>query len=221
MSDKIRIGIAEDHKMFSKTLTDFLNNENDIQVLFNAENGAQLLDQLEINPVDIILLDLDMPIMDGREALHIIRKKFDKELKIIILSWHDEELTIRKYMKAGANAYLVKDDDPNALIEGIREVYESGVYFHDKVSPQLVEELMNDDDLVFKAIKDDPLSKTEIEVLKLLCQGKTSEEIAQLWNRSTKTINNHRFRISKKLDIHNHMLLMEYAIIHGIHEPNV
>lgn len=215
----INIAIAEDHEIFAKLMAESLEEEPQFHVKINAQNGQELLDRMANEEIDVIILDLDMPILDGRDALTIIRKKFNEDIKIIILSMHYEELYIRKYLKSGANAYLGKGCHYETLVECIEEVHQSGIFFHDKVSPKLIEELLNDESTTFRVLKGEPLSKTEIQVLKLLCKGLSSLKIAELLGRSSRTIDNHRYRMMKKLGIHNSMELMEYAIVHKYHEP--
>lgn len=217
----INIAIAEDHEIFANLMAESLAEESQFDVVINAQNGQDLLDRMNDVKVDVVILDLDMPIMDGRDALAHIRKKFDDNVKIIILSMHYEEPYIRKYLQSGANSYLGKGCHYETLVECIEEVYHSGIYFHDKVSPELIEELLNDESTSFKVLKGEPLSKTEIQVLKLLCQGMSSGKIAETLQRSSRTIDNHRYRMMKKLGIHNSMELMEYAIVHKHHEPNL
>lgn len=218
----INIAIAEDHEIFANLMAESLEEEPQFHVQINSQNGQELLDKLEHEKkIDVIILDLDMPILDGRDALTLIRKKFHKDIKIIILSMHYEELYIKKYLKSGANAYLGKGCHYETLVECIEEVHQSGIFFHDKVSPKLVEDLLDDESTIFKVLKGESLSKAEIEVLKLLCKGHSSARIASILGRSSRTIDNHRYRMMKKLGIHNSMELMEYAIIHKHHEPNI
>ena len=164
--------------------------------------------------VDVILLDLDMPVMDGREALHIIRKRFKKEIKIIILSLHYSEEHVRKYMGAGADCYLSKESDHKTLVDAIKGVHEKGYFFYDKVSPKLVSELMNNV-AHSGAVDGDPLSKREIEVIKMICHGLTSQEIAKRLRLSIRTVENHRHRISKKIKARNTADIIVHAIKNG------
>ena len=221
MQQKIKIAIAEDHKLLADSMTQILNTTDDIQVEYNCYNGQELLTALEEKIVDVILLDLDMPILDGREALNIIRKKYGKKIKIIILSMHYTDSHVYKYMKVGANSYLPKNCDFDILSAAVREVYESGVYFHDKVSVELMQKLMDDESTTFKVIPGEPLSKSEIQIVKLLCDGMDCRQISKYLCRSHRTIENHKYRLMKKLNIHSSFELMEYAIVQGIHQPNV
>lgn len=220
MSAQIKIAIAEDHDLLRNLLIEHLDEEDKFAVEIGVGNGRDLLDGLDEKPVDIILLDLDMPVMDGREALHIIRKKYGRLPKVIILSMHYNDLSIRKYLKSGANAYLPKGCNFDVLVECIQEVFENGVFFYDKVSPELMAEILLDASLPFRAVQGDHLTNMELTVLKLLCEGYTSDEIAEKVSRSPRTIECHRYRISQKTGIKNHMKLMEYAIINGIHSLN-
>jgi DNA-binding NarL/FixJ family response regulator len=201
-------------------MAESLGSEDQFEVKIQAQNGQELIDQMSRQPIDVIILDLDMPILDGQDTLKLVRKRFDSDIKVIILSMHYEENYIRKYLKSGANSYLGKGCQYETLVECIEEVYSSGIFFHDKVSPKLVEELLNDESTTFRVLEGEALSRAEIQVLKLLCKGYSSSKISELLGRSSRTIDNHRYRMMKKLGLHNSMELMKYAIVHKYHEPS-
>ena len=201
--------------MFRETVTKMLNTVHGIKIVLEAANGLELLDGLKTNKIDVILLDLEMPHMDGREALHIIRKKYNEDLKIIILSSHYDDLYIRKYMLSGANAYLSKGTGFDTLVKAIRSVYKEGHFFHDKLSPELVAEIMSETKNTYPVLEGEPLTEREIEVVKLLCKGLSSIEVGLQLNLSHRTIENHRHRILTKIGGHNGMAIMEYAIKKG------
>lgn len=217
----IRIAIADDHNMFRDILAKRLNLETMFEVVIVAPNGQFLLAAMEQIDCDIVLLDMNMPVKNGKETLHSIRKKYGESPKIIVLSMFDEQLIIKKCIKSGANSFMSKGCNYNELVICILQTYKYGVYFTESVTPELINELRSDKIIAFKAVEGEPLTKTEIKVIQMLCKGYRSEDIAREWSRSKKTIENHRFRISQKLNIDNHMLLMEYAIIHGIHDPEI
>lgn len=217
----IRIAIADDHNMFRDILAKRLNLEDIFEVVIVAPNGHDLLETMEKIDCDIILLDMNMPVKNGKETIHSIRKKYGELPRIIVLSMFDEKLIIKKCIKSGANSFMSKGCDYTELVRCIMDTYKDGGYFTEAITPELVNELKSDERITFKAAEGEPLTKTEIKVIQMLCKGYRSEDIAREWSRSKKTIENHRFRISQKLNIDNQMLLMEYAIIHGIHDPEI
>ena len=217
MNQTIKIALTEDHRGLRQTLAKMLNDEEGIEVIFEANNGRELLDNLEKEMVDVVILDLEMPVMDGREALHIIRKKYDDKIKIIIFSSHYGEGYIRKFMLAGANAYLAKEVEYFTLVTAIKSVHEVGHFFHDKLSPELVAEIMSEKKNTYPVLEGELLSDREIQVVKLLCKGLSNLEIGEKLDLSYRTIENHRHRILKKIGGHNSMAIMEYAVKKGYH----
>ncbi len=215
MNQTIKIAYTEDHCMFRQTMVKSLNAEDGIEVVFEANNGLELLENLKSKKVDVILLDLDMPVMDGREALHTIRKKYSDTVKIIILSLHYNEGYIRKYMLAGANAYLSKEVEYDILVAAITSVHQTGHFFHNEVSPELVAELKSETKNTYPVLEGEPLTEREIEIVKLLCEGLSNLEVSLRLNLSHRTIENHRYRILRKIGGHNGMSIMEYAVRKG------
>lgn len=221
MSNKIKIAIADDHSIFCETLKNMLSNEPDFQIKFTALNGKQLLEGIEKNNIDVVILDLDMPILDGREALHIIRKKYGKGIKVIILSMHYSIHHIERYLRSGANSYLSKSTNYAILTEAIRSVHETGIYFNEDLTSDLLESIQEISKHIYPVLEGDPLSETEIVVLKLICKELSSSEIAEELKRSPRTIENHRSRIMKKIGAKNSLGIMEYAIKNGFHSMHL
>ena len=222
MPKPIRIAIAEDHKgLLEAFASAIVMADPNINVVIQATDGEKLIEQMKKTEVDVILLDLRMPNMDGQDALHIIRKKFSQNIKIVIYSTFDDKNTIKKYLAKGANSFITKSTDLSNVLEGIREVHKIGTHCNELVTPELLEEIEKESAKQNVAVRGDHLTESEIVVFKLMCKGLSSEEIAKQLNRSEKTIGNHRYSISKKVGTSNHMLLMEYAIMNGIHKPGV
>ncbi len=217
-AERINIAIVDDHEVFTSALKYVLNDEEEIDVVFTANNGKIFLEKIEKNTVDVILLDLDMPVMDGRQALHILRKKYLELHKVIILSLHYSTEHVRKYMRAGANAYLAKDCTQDTLVEAIKSVHEKGYFFHGEVSPELLSELVDSKPNSSLALTGDPLSKREVQVIQFLCKGMTSPEIAKKLQLSIRTVENHRHRIAKKIKAKNTADIVVYAIKHGYYD---
>ncbi|MGZ3862789.1 MAG: response regulator [Bacteroidia bacterium] len=203
MSEKIKMIIADDHTLFRKGIISLLDENNKVQVTGEASNGKDLLNLLKTEEPDIILLDLDMPVMDGKKALIEIRKKF-LNVKIIIISIHfDYELTI-DLMKKGANACLPKECEPEILFEAINSVLMGNYYY----SYCKETEIPNSSPYFDKTC----LSERELEITKLICEGKANKDIAGILNISVNTVDFHKKNIYKKTNQRNSACLTSFAI---------
>lgn len=216
MGNTIRIALADDHKMFLQTLANMLNGEEDMEVVITAANGKELLSQMKTTDVDIVLLDLDMPILDGRAAFPILKQYFSKA-KIIILSFHDSLVHMRKFLSEGANAYILKGSDFSVLLSAIRKVNKEGYFFCDRVSKELLDKWNEDKLKRTGVINKDPLTDREKEIVRLICAGKSNGEMSLELNLSQRTVENHRMRISKKIGSKSTAHIFEYAVKNGVY----
>lgn len=213
----IKIAIVDDQVLFLKGLRLLINTFSDIEILFEANNGEELLQSLRQQQPDVILCDLRMPVMDGLEATEHVRAQYP-EVKIILLTMYDDERLINQVMKKGAHGYLLKNEEPQALKKAIQTVVEKGFYFNDYVSKALLNGLQKnqahtrpwEDSLHIQ------LSKRELEVLHLICQEHTSAEIAAKLFISTRTVENHRKSLLAKTDVKNTAGLVIFAIRNNI-----
>jgi two-component system, NarL family, response regulator DegU len=213
---KIRIALVDDHKLFRNGLFAILSQVADFQVVFEATNGREFLNHPQINEIDVVLLDIKMPELDGIATTKILREK-NQDLKVIILSMHDEDQFIMHLMEIGANGYLLKDSDIDEVITAIKKVNDSGIYFSDIVSRVMLKKMA-------KGPKSSPrffnyktdISDREIEVLKHICDGKTASEIAEHLFISPRTVDGHRLRIMEKLGVNNTAKLVAFAIKNNI-----
>jgi len=213
----IRVAIAEDHTVFRELLSESLNRKKDIEVTIGAANGSDLIAQMRKNMPDIVLLDLHMPVMDGPTALEIIRLEFPK-VRVIILSLRYSDIHVRKYMKLGARGYLCKDVEFEKVVMAIRDVDSMGYYFYDKVSPDLIAELVEDNTISPESDGRPPeeLTTREIEIIRQLFEQYTNQEIAENLNISVRTVHNHRINITRKTGSKNVVGVLLYAIKHGL-----
>ena len=216
MSQTIRIAIAEDHQLMRQGIVSLLSEEEDFGIVFDVGDGAQLLEQLKTKPVDIILLDLDMPIVNGQQALKIITEIYPETHAIIISMFYSDEF-ITECMTIGARGFLPKNSDIEIVVDAIRAVFEQGYYFDDKISLELLNQLVSGKNVEPK-FTDEVLSEKEIEVLKLICEGKTSKEISDILNKSIRTIEHTRVRISEKSNSKNTAGLVIYAIKNQVYK---
>lgn len=215
MGKRIKVGIAEDHDLVRQGMVALLEDEPKLEVVFDVSNGAELLEVLELKKVDIVLLDLNMPVVDGHEALHSINLKYP-EVKVIIVSMHFEKDFITQTITNGARGFLPKNCDFEKVVEAIEAVHANGFHFDENVSQALVFELLN---RKTKPAEDsNVLTDREIEVIELVCQGNKNKEIAERLFLSTRTIEGHRQRISEKTNTRNVAELVIFAIEKGIYE---
>ncbi|KPM47752.1 response regulator transcription factor [Jiulongibacter sediminis] len=212
--NKIKLAVVDDHNLFRAGLVQILNQSDDLEVVLEATDGREFLTKLSSTEIDVILLDVDMPDLNGIEVTEKLRKDGQQDPKIIILSMHDEDQFILHLLEIGANGYLLKDTDPDELEEAIKKVYEKGIYFTDFVSRVMLNKATiktRQRSGKFFNYKTD-LSERELEVLGLICEGFTTAEIADKVCLSPRTVDGHRTRIMEKLGVHNTASLVAFAI---------
>lgn len=203
----ISIAIADDHKMFAKGIESLLEEEEDFVIKGLFPNGLELIEFLEDNIVDVVLTDMNMPKMDGTGVIEAV-KKMGKDNKVIVLSMYDDKELYEKCIKLGADAYVLKGSDPDELIYTIREVHE-GNYI------QGFEKLMfqQDDGKYPDHFKERfKLSRRELEILRLIKDGKLNKEIAEILCLSQHTVESHRKKIHQKLGVSSAVELVKKAI---------
>ncbi|MDX2362368.1 MAG: response regulator transcription factor [Crocinitomicaceae bacterium] len=211
MSKKIHIAIAEDHTMFRETLSNYLIEHGRFRMVIQASNGQDLLEQLKKKTVDIILLDLDMPIMDGRETLKILHVDHP-QIGVIILSMHLSKGHVYKYISGGADAYLCKDGDPEMLINAIQSVYKQGIHIDENFTYEMLKEIVDEKFNPPQVVINDPLTAREQEILKLVCEELQNCEIGEKLGISPRTVENHRRTIKVKTGARNMIGLLRYAV---------
>ena len=202
----IKIAIADDHKMLAQGVANLLEEDKEFEVAGVFFSGAELLEFLNIRRVDLVITDMNMPGMDGVALIQNLKKRKIKS-KIIVLSMYDDEKIFKKCQQQGVDAYVLKDADPDELIYTIKEVMENR---HIMSFQRVLTQMDNDqyDDAYKLKFK---LSKREIDVLKLLIQGKTNREIADILFLSVFTIETHRKHLYQKLSVSNSIELLNKA----------
>ena len=215
--DTIRYAIADDHQLFRKGLRLVLADDSALNCVGEAETGLQLLNLLEKEKVDVVLLDIKMPEMDGTEATKQIRAK-GYDTKILILTMHDDESFIVHLMEAGANGFLLKNTDPDEVKTAIYAVTENGYYFNDRVSSVMLQTLVNKNNVKTSFKKSIDLNDKEKEVLKLICKEHTAAEIADKIFLSPRTVEGIRSSLLEKIGVRNSAGLVVYALKNGIFE---
>lgn len=203
----IKILVVDDHKLFRDGVMALLSRNEDFEVLDGVSNGKELLARLAAGMIpDIVLLDITMPEMDGFEVLEIAKRKFS-DIRFIAISMHDEGQYIIKSIRSGAYGYLLKNADEEELTKAIYEVSSGKKYFNQHVSDIMI------NNMVVEGPEPRKLSERELEVLKLVSEGKTTKEIAEELIVSTRTIETHRVNMMKKLDVQNSAELIRKALV--------
>ncbi len=211
----INIAITDDHKLFRRGMNRMLADFDQMEVVFEAGNGVELLAELEKTKADLVLLDLQMPEMDGIETTPLLRERYP-DLKIIILSMHDDDQMIAHLMELGAHGYLLKDAEPEEVEMAIRTTLLNGFYFNDRVSKAMLSSMVQKQKVKPTFSHQTELSEREIEVLKLICQELTSQEIADQLFISKRTVEGHRNRLLEKIGAKNTAGLVVYAAQNGM-----
>ncbi|HEY6978250.1 MAG TPA: response regulator transcription factor [Chitinophagaceae bacterium] len=211
----IRIAIADDHKIYREGLKLCLSSDKNLKIISETENGADLLKAIEHHLPDIIIMDLNMPVMDGMEATKIIRKKYE-HVKILVVTMYDSEKFVIYLMENGANGYLLKNAEPAEIIKAIYTVHENGYYFNDLVNKILLKSLVTKHDLKLSFNKNIKLTEREQQALKLICEEKTTEEIAQILSLSSRVIEGIRERLIEKVGVRNTAGLVMFAVKNGL-----
>jgi two-component system NarL family response regulator len=205
----LRIIIADDHPFFVEGLKVVLEEIEGLRVLDTAANGRQLLDRLRQSPADMILLDLNMPQMDGIEVLKILKNEFP-QVKVIVLTNYDHPDLLKEVETWGAKGYLLKDTSSGVLKTAIERVASGKTWFAHK-TPEIPDSHYIDD-----FMKKYQLTRREAEIIKMIATGLTSKEIGKQLFISEFTINAHRRNICRKLDIHTPVGLLNFAKEQGL-----
>jgi len=194
MKGSIRIALAEDHLIVRQGFISLLNRIEDFKIVYDVNNGKELLDAMREERPDVVLMDIDMPVMGGRQALEIIKFKYP-EVKVIMLSVHFEDSYIIEFIKNGASAFLPKAISFAKLREAIFTVNKNGHYYDEEVSQVLAQEVIRSRS---KHPDKHKLTKREVDVLNLIKQNKTNAEIAHILSISTRTAEWHRSNLMEK-----------------------
>lgn len=221
MTQPIRIAIIDDEQLITEGIRLLLSAEESIKVCFTAVNGHSFLEALhELNPEEfphIALIDIQMQPMNGFELVEILRKEFP-ELKLMILSSHYKSSILGYMIKLGISAFLPKNSDRQSFIKAIRQVHTNGVFFNTTDHEMLLSYMNNPPrKKTLFSLDDDDLSEREREVVKLICEQCTNQEIAEKLNISQRTVESHRQRILEKTGSKNSVGIVIYAVINNIY----
>jgi DNA-binding NarL/FixJ family response regulator len=213
--DNIRVLVVDDHPIVREGICALLAVVGDIKVIGEAANGAEALDMVRELQPDVVLMDIAMPVMGGLEATRRICREFQRT-KVLILTQYDDKEYVFPVIEAGASGFISKAAASSELILGIRSVYHGDSYLSPPVAKLLMEGYRQG---VGSRVSNDPydqLTDRERDVLKLIAEGYTTQEIADILVLSRKTVEGHKTNLMTKLDIHNRTALIKYALRKGI-----
>ena len=210
----ISIILVDDHVIMRDGLRNLLKEENDLEVVGEADNGRDAVKIILEKKPDIVIMDIAMHEMNGIEATRQIKKE-NPNIKIIALSMHSERQIVVGIFRAGASGYLLKDSTSTELIEALRTVYRGRNYISQKISDVVLQEI-SDIKKDSEKIGVEALTNRESEILQLISEGNSTKKVAEVLFISPKTVESHRANIMDKLNIHNLPELTKYAIRTGL-----
>lgn len=213
----IKVMIADDHAMIREGLKNLIEFDENICVVEEAGSGRECLDKLGVAKPDILLLDINMPEIDGIEILRLLSKR-KKRPKILILTVHNETEYLIKAIDMGADGYILKDSDSRELIRAINYVYNGDKFVQPSLIPSLNSKLIARDMDQDKATV---LSNRELEVLKLVAIGFSNKDISDKLCISERTVKNHLTNIFRKIDCNDRTQAAVFCIRNGLSDPNV
>ncbi len=212
---KIRVLLAEDHTIVRQGLVALLRSEPEIEVAGEASDGVEAVDMAKKLVPDIVLMDIAMRNLNGLEATRKIKKLFP-HMKVLVLTMYENEEWIFQILKAGASGYLIKDSAMTDLISAIRVVNQGDSFLSPSISKKVIDEYIRKAEMGEKGYPDDLLSNREREILQLIAEGNSIPQIASLLCISKKTVEAHKNHIMEKLNIHDKVGLIKYAIRMGL-----
>jgi len=211
---KIRVLIADDHSLVREGIMAFLKFSEDIEVVAEAADGIEAIEKVKKHHPNVILLDVAMPRLGGFEAAIEIKKLYP-DIKILVLTQYDDKEYISRFLKAGVSGYLLKRAVGSDLVSAIRSVNSGETYLFPAIATKVVDGYLGKGGMTQESSYDS-LTDREKQVLKLVAEGHTHKEIADMLNISAKTVIVHQTNMFEKLGFSNRSELIKYAISHGI-----
>ena len=216
-TEPIKVIIADDHVLYRAGVKIALSSKKDIKIVAEADNGNQLLNLLKMIQADVILLDIQMPILDGITALPEIKKHYPAT-RVIMLTMMDDHSMIMKLMELGANSYLTKTSDSEVIYEAIKTCFEQEYYFNSLTNKALLTNLKQRNLVTHQKImqQEANLNDKEMMILKLMCEEKSTKEIADMVELSPRTVESIRDKLKVKTGAKTTAGLIMYAVKHKI-----
>ena len=213
--DKVRLLLADDHSLFRAGLKDLLDGTSHFVIIAEASTGPEALDMVEKKKPDIVLMDIRLPGMDGIACTRQI-KKMHPDVTVLVLSMYDDEESVVSAIRSGARAFVLKKASSTELLDALRTVARGGSYLSSQVSDRLLQRIQRGDLETHDRSPLESLSPRELQVLRLVAEGKTSKDIAVLLDLGLQTVRSYRKTMMKKLGVNNVAGLTQLALAAGI-----
>jgi two-component system, NarL family, response regulator DegU len=216
----LRIGIVDDHKLFRKSLTLLVDSFEGMEVVLDAENGKDFFKKLKNQPIDVVLLDIQMPIMDGFETCSLLLKKHPL-VKILVVSQLTTKQSIHRIMDIGAHGYFTKNTDPEQLDLAIKSLDDKGYYFSIELGTVMREVLIRDKKKVKKTdidydVENAVITPRELQIIVLICKEYSSKEIGEKLFIDKRSVESHRTNIMRKTNSTNIIGIVLFALRRGL-----
>lgn len=208
----IKVLIADEQKIHREGLYSLLNNDPEISVVGEACNGREIITFLSTQKADVVILDVNMPQMNGLETTRYIKENFS-DVKVLVLTRLEHEHYVSQFFENGAKAYLIRNTDKATLLNTIKKIHTGDTYLSPEITQAIVKNLKDNAQGLKNGI---PLTKREIEVLHLIAEGLTNQEIADKFSTSRRTIESHRKNLIEKTGVKNTASLIKYAFTNGL-----
>lgn len=206
----IKVAITDDHTMFRKGLASLIKGWKDVDLCIEASSGDELLQKISRKPVDVVLLDLQMPGMSGLETCEILRQRYP-DLKILILTFLVSTSEILKAIKTGANGYFTKDSQPEELLKAIKNINDGGFYFENSLSEIMEDVILNNHhhSVIKPGVE---ISTRELEIIRLYANELTGKQIAEILEISVRTVESHKKNLMRKINSKNFIGVILFAL---------
>ncbi len=214
---KIRVLVCDDHTILREGIRLLLHAEPDLEVVGEAVDGRQAVEQARALKPDVILMDIAMPLLNGLEATKQIHR-MDPNARVLVLTMYESDEYVAQMLEAGATGYVLKKVAGSELVYAIHAVHQGEAFLYPSITKRLVEDYLRRIEIGQDRNSMDLLTEREREVLQLIAEGRTSKEIGDLLSLSVRTVQNHRAHVMQKLGIHDRGDLIKYAIQKGIIE---
>lgn len=211
----IDVILVDDHTIVRQGVKSVISEEADIRVVAEFSNGREAVSFIKKNSVDVVVMDITMPLLNGLEASRMILRT-NPDARILVLSMHDNNVFIEKALSCGVKGYILKDSAIDEIVLAIREVYSGKFFLSSKISSYVIQDYAATKKKTAQLNNDSSLTDREREVLQLIAEGLSNKDIAKQLEISLKTVMAHRNNIMDKLDIHNQAHLIRFALKEGI-----
>lgn len=212
---KIRVLVADDHAIIREGLRVMLGNQPDMEVVGEAKNGREAIQLVDEYEPDVTVIDISMPELNGVEAIQQMRSRYP-HLQVVVLSIHETKPYVYRALKAGANGYLIKETAGLQVVDAVRAVYRGERYLSERIAELVMSEASSKLEASMETHPLETLSMREREILQLVAEGKTSQEIAERLSISPKSVDTYRSRLMHKIGVEDMAGLIKFAIQQGV-----